>query len=220
MFADCVICHNGYKFKWFRPFHLLLSLKKSKVEDDLIILEWKAGTALDFTLQANETVMVTSDSRDTLIEHIKTRYSFVTCAPTPRPVAHGQRTASVPASTDQPGQEGLRVHQPPSYNNTGLGAPTGFQQPPTYESVIASPRAEANNLSAQEAQPNYPSLQPRQEPTAMPRNGNYNTVGIDIEGLITRACALGYEDQQVRRTVRELQASGGELDINRLLDHL
>lgn len=177
MFADCIVCHNGYKFKWFRPMELLSSMKTSKVESDLLILEWKAGTALEFTLKEPESVQLCCESRDQLIEEIRNRFGFVTARP---------------AAARQPRQQGPAA--PPSYS-TG---PDTFVQPPAYDAVTNASQSRAG--------------------TGTPR---FSTVSVDVEGLIARACALGYPDEQVRAAMRELQATDGNmLDINKLLDKL
>eukprot|EP00656_Telonema_subtile_P011474 TRINITY_DN1568_c0_g1_i4.p1 TRINITY_DN1568_c0_g1~~TRINITY_DN1568_c0_g1_i4.p1 ORF type:complete len:380 (+),score=64.96 TRINITY_DN1568_c0_g1_i4:76-1215(+) len=79
-FADCVVCMNGLKFKWFRPLQLLGNMKMSTSDKSLLVLEWQAGTALNYNLKKSDSVQVCAESvsRDQLIEAFRQRVAFVT----------------------------------------------------------------------------------------------------------------------------------------------
>eukprot|EP00656_Telonema_subtile_P003913 TRINITY_DN11771_c0_g1_i1.p1 TRINITY_DN11771_c0_g1~~TRINITY_DN11771_c0_g1_i1.p1 ORF type:complete len:393 (-),score=54.09 TRINITY_DN11771_c0_g1_i1:30-1208(-) len=75
-FADCLVCHNGHKFKWVRPFQLL-----SKVEivpaDGSVLLKWQKGSAGDFKLKSTHIIKVWTGDTSALITELTNRQRFV-----------------------------------------------------------------------------------------------------------------------------------------------
>eukprot|EP00656_Telonema_subtile_P031707 TRINITY_DN34684_c0_g1_i3.p2 TRINITY_DN34684_c0_g1~~TRINITY_DN34684_c0_g1_i3.p2 ORF type:complete len:167 (-),score=36.98 TRINITY_DN34684_c0_g1_i3:347-847(-) len=78
LFADCMVCMNGFKFKWFRPIRLLANLKVSTV-DDTFIMDWSPGHSVNFNLSSAASVRIGPDElpREVVIDELRARVAFV-----------------------------------------------------------------------------------------------------------------------------------------------
>jgi len=201
LFADAVVCHNEKKFKWFRPMSLLQSMKTSKSDNDLLILEWRAGAEQGYSLNTATTVQLVHQNRDLLIQMVKNRFSYVkeTAEMHQAPRAH-----QAPAPAASPAAPAYA-----SGANRRTQTNGAFELPPAYQ-------ATTNVVDAELAR----TLNGSTRPAPGNREGPFNTVNVDCEGLISRATALGYPEGMVRAALQELQQLGGPIDINRLLDKM
>jgi len=180
-FADCMVCHNGFKFKWFRPLELLASMKTSKVDDDLLILEWKAGTALDFNLKEAGSVQLCCEARDVLIEEVRSRFGFVCTRARQQTQQRARGSAGGPPSYHGPPMPAFV--QPPSYDSVAPAAHnTSTQQGPAQTTQFSTVNVDHEGLMVRAVALGYPSAMVRLAMSELVSSGT----SIDINKLLDR----------------------------------
>eukprot|EP00656_Telonema_subtile_P048418 TRINITY_DN5763_c0_g1_i2.p1 TRINITY_DN5763_c0_g1~~TRINITY_DN5763_c0_g1_i2.p1 ORF type:complete len:333 (+),score=76.80 TRINITY_DN5763_c0_g1_i2:172-1170(+) len=98
LFADAMVCTNERKFKWFRPIQLLGNIKTCTVDNSLL-LQWKAGTALGFRLEApnDASIAAAKMNREGLLMEIQSRVGFLDANGTQHATQRDNRSGAPPA---------------------------------------------------------------------------------------------------------------------------
>eukprot|EP00656_Telonema_subtile_P053443 TRINITY_DN7758_c0_g1_i2.p1 TRINITY_DN7758_c0_g1~~TRINITY_DN7758_c0_g1_i2.p1 ORF type:complete len:288 (-),score=47.04 TRINITY_DN7758_c0_g1_i2:172-1035(-) len=234
LLTDGVVCHNGHKFKWYRPLGLFGAMKVSSTDRTLLVLEWRAGTDMGFTLDRPDTIRMYTEGRDELIAEIRSRLTFLhehtqlfseasvevvtSLSPPISPTSPLNRRTHTGTGTRRSRRQVATTHsRSRSLEGTGfglLGCGPGSEAPVGV--VVPTPPAYHHGPVGKFVPP--PSYEAAKD--GCDAVGSLGQDDEVVQELISRAIGIGYEEDKVRLAMQELQLFGLPLSIVELLDRL